>query len=228
MDWGFYGRRAELKQLRGILSRERWFFCKITGRRRIGKTTLIQEALKASGRSQVLYVQVPDSGPAGVISAVADQMSMFDVPADRFRAPTTLQEVASLISELAKAGYVVALDEFQYFNRKLTREFCSFLQSEVDALAARAASVPGGLVVLGSLHTEMAAILEDRDKPLYNRVTDSIELPHLDVESIQEILHVHASTDPTRLLFLWTLFGGVPKFYRDCFEQASSTVGVSN
>ena len=29
----------------------------------------------------------------------------------------------------------------------------------------------------------------------------------------------HADTSPERLLFLWTLFEGVPKFYRDCYEQ---------
>jgi hypothetical protein len=29
----------------------------------------------------------------------------------------------------------------------------------------------------------------------------------------------HADPDPERLLFLWNLFEGVPKFYRDGFEQ---------
>lgn len=43
--WSFYGRRSELAQLRAILDRRRWFFLQISGRRRIGKTTLIQEAL---------------------------------------------------------------------------------------------------------------------------------------------------------------------------------------
>lgn len=34
-----------------------------------------------------------------------------------------------------------------------------------------------------------------------------------------ELLEVHADTSPKRLLFLWNLFEGVPKFYRDCYEQ---------
>ncbi|MDA0818461.1 MAG: ATP-binding protein, partial [Planctomycetota bacterium] len=29
----------------------------------------------------------------------------------------------------------------------------------------------------------------------------------------------HAEPTPERMLFLWNLFEGVPKFYRDCFEQ---------
>lgn len=33
------------------------------------------------------------------------------------------------------------------------------------------------------------------------------------------ILRDHAYPSPSRLLFLWTLFEGVPKFYRDGYEQ---------
>lgn len=40
-QWRFVGRTLELKQIERILARGRWFFLKISGRRRIGKTTLI-------------------------------------------------------------------------------------------------------------------------------------------------------------------------------------------
>ena len=50
-------------------------------------------------------------------------------------------------------------------------------------------------------------------------MTDSIELSHLDVASVLRILHRHTQPTPERPLFLWTLFEGVPKFYRDAFEQ---------
>lgn len=118
-----------------------------------------------------------------------------------------------------RAGYIVALDEFQYFSRKHLHEFLSHLQVVVDRLLASPISGAGGLVVLGSLHAELVAILEDRDAPLYNRTTDQFELQHLDVSSILQILEAHADTSPERLLFLWNVFEGVPKFYRDCFEQ---------
>jgi hypothetical protein len=62
-------------------------------------------------------------------------------------------------------------------------------------------------------------LLEDRTAPLYNRVTDTINLTHLDIGSILSILNDHAEPSPQRLLFLWNLFEGVPKFYRDCYEQ---------
>jgi uncharacterized protein len=218
MSWGFYGRQAELRQLTEILARGRWFFVKVTGRRRIGKTTLIQQALPATGR-KMFYVQVPDSGPAGVLSAVADALETFHVDTTLIPRPTSLRELAQTIGQLARAGYVVALDEFQYFNRERLREFCSFLQQEVDELSATAATVPGGLLVLGSIQTEITALLEDHAAPLYNRTTDEISLGHLDVESLVALLSAHAEPTPERLLFLWNLFEGVPKFYRDCYEQ---------
>lgn len=204
--------------LRQILGRKRWFFAKVTGRRRIGKTTLIQRALQSAGAEKILYVQVPDSAPAGVLSSMVDAMEIFHVPSTVGR-PKTLAELAKVLGALARDGYVVALDEFQYFNREKLREFCSLLQHEVDTLSASASTVPGGLMVLGSIHTEVSAILEDRAAPLYNRATDEISLSHLDIESLVELLETHADSSPERLLFLWNLFEGVPKFYRDCYEQ---------
>ncbi|MBM3872192.1 MAG: ATP-binding protein [Verrucomicrobia bacterium] len=201
--------------MQAILARRRWFFLQISGRRRIGKTTLIQEALNADQRARTLYLQIPDSDPVGVVAACNGYLETFGRP-ERVSA---LGELAKLVGRLAETGHIVAIDEFQYFHRKPLGDFCSLLQAEVDRLAARASEITGGLIVLGTLHAEMTALLEDRDAPLFNRATDRLDLGHLDIASILEILRAHADTAPQRLLFLWNLFEGVPKFYRDAFEQ---------
>jgi AAA+ ATPase superfamily predicted ATPase len=217
--WGFYGRRDELDRLRSILGRGRWFFVKIAGRRRIGKTTLIRQALDGMTDRSVYYVQVPDSGEAGVISAVTDALDTFKVPVERYPRPRNLAEVVKLVEALAEDGFVVVLDEFQYFNRPAFAEFCSLLQAAADRLSAKAGRVRGGWVVLGSIHTEMTALLEERSAPLYGRVTNPFDLDHLDTASVLTILREHADASPERLLFLWTLFEGVPKYYRDAYEE---------
>jgi hypothetical protein len=163
----------------------------------------------------VLYIQIPDSDPAGVVSTARDFMENFGVDAPL---PHDLRSLAVRIGALCAEGWIVALDEFQYFSRKALYPFTSELQSEVDRLAATP-GINGGLIVLGSLHTEMQALLEDRSAPLYQRLTDTISLGHLDIASLLELLQAHGETTPERLLFLWNLFEGVPKFYRDCYEQ---------
>jgi AAA+ ATPase superfamily predicted ATPase len=213
--WGFYGRRRERAELAAVLGRGRWFFLQISGRRRIGKTRLVQELLQPERRKRVLYIQIPDSDPAGVVSTARDFMENFGVDAPL---PHDLRSLAVRIGALCAEGWIVALDEFQYFSRKALYPFTSELQSEVDRLAATP-GINGGLIVLGSLHTEMQALLEDRSAPLYQRLTDTISLGHLDIASLLELLQAHGETTPERLLFLWNLFEGVPKFYRDCYEQ---------
>jgi hypothetical protein len=218
LDWRFYGRSHELDRLREMLARRRWFFCKLSGRRRIGKTTLVQQALPADGK-KVVYLQVPDSAPSGVVAAFRDALEVFEVDPARLPPLSDLRGMAHGIGALADRGHIVILDEFQYFSRKQLSEFTSHLQDVVDERSARASEVPGGLIVLGSIHTDMLALLEDPKAPLYSRTTDDISLDHLDVESLLELIAAHTEATPERFLFLWTLFEGVPKFYRDCFEQ---------
>lgn len=218
ISWRFYGRSQELNRLREMLSRRRWFFCKLSGRRRIGKTTLVQQALPPDGQ-RVVYLQVPDSAPSGVVAAFRDALDVFEVDPAALPQLSDLRSMAQVIGALADRGYVVILDEFQYFSRKQLSEFTSHLQDVVDERSSRADTVSGGLIVLGSIHTDMIALLEDRKAPLYSRTTDDISLDHLDVESLLELFAAHTEVTPERFLFLWTLFEGVPKFYRDCFEQ---------
>jgi hypothetical protein len=231
-DWKFYGRRKQLVDLERMLARKRWFFAKVTGRRRIGKTTLIQQAMRELGNEQpVLYVQIPGSEPAGVLSAINDALDTFQVPSERHPRPNNLLQLAKVLEAMAEAGYILILDEFQYFNRKGSEDFCSYMQASVDRLAAKADQVTGGLMVLGSIHTEMVALLEDRTAPLYNRVTDDIGLTHLDIGSIRSILRDHSGSTPERLLFLWNLFEGVPPqayslAYRE--QQAAGASGRSD
>lgn len=218
MEWKFYGRQTELEKLKAILGRERWFFAKITGRRRIGKTRLIQQALLETGHRSVFYLQIPDSAPSGVIAAVRDAAETFHLD-PKYQLPTDLISFSKFVSVLVRNNFIVVLDEFQYFNRPKLRDFCSYLQFEVDTISTQPAKATGGLFVLGSIHTEMMAILEDRSAPLYNRITDEVSITHWEISSLLELFREFEIDDPLEILFYWNLFEGVPKFYRDCFEQ---------
>ena len=137
--WKFYGRDEQLGDLERMLDRKRWFFAKVTGRRRIGKTALIQRAMQEiQSKQPVFYVQLPDSEPSGVLSAVNDALDTFRVPANQYPRPGDLLQLAKLLESMAADGFILILDEFQYFNRKGYEQFCSYLQASVDRLAAKA------------------------------------------------------------------------------------------
>ena len=213
--WGFYGRTAEQAEIDKIISSGRWFFCSISGRRRIGKTTLIQRALRRRPGLGAFYFQVPDSDERGVVQTFQDALEDSGTSIETARKVRTFAEMAEVIAFLCGNGFIVVIDEFQYFHRKSLSSFTSYLQLIVDKLRD---TNKGGLFVLGSIHTEMTAILEDQTSPLFNRVTHRIAVGHWDFETLFEMFNAHGVRDANQRLFLWSLFEGVPKFYRDCFE----------
>ena len=218
-DWGFYGRRAELAEIERLLRREQFFFCSISGRRRIGKTSLIQQAIKRHGGQQnAMYVQIPDSDERGVIQVFEDCSEDFFNSLDIARnVCQSFRDITLLLHALWSRKHIVAIDEFQYFHRKSIGGFLSHLQSQIDSIRSRESG--GGLFALGSIHTEMTAVLEDKNSPLFNRVTDRINVGHWDMSTIFEMFREHKINDPKHRLFLWSIFEGVPKFYRDCYDQ---------
>ena len=221
-QWKFYGRGTELAQLNQILTRNRFAFVKVAGRRRIGKTTLIRQVIQSNREKQAFYVQIPNASPAGVLSEIHGFMETMQLNRKK---PESFNEFGQLIRQLLLDGFIVILDEFQYFHKPQLQSFGSTLQSVVDECLSAPESYKGCLIVLGSIQSEMNALLEDRKAPLYQRTTDNIDLTHLDISSVKLLLSEHGSGKPEELLFYWTLFEGVPKFYRDCFEQ--SAFGVS-
>ena len=62
-EWIFCGRAEPIAQLSKIVESGRWFFCRIEGRRRIGKTSLLGHLARQRGlvAERLIYMQVPDS-----------------------------------------------------------------------------------------------------------------------------------------------------------------------
>lgn len=221
-DWQFYGRSEPLSELRRIVNAGRWFFCRIEGRRRIGKTSLLSQLAKndPSLSTRLIYMQVPDSDERDVATAFQRALNDCDHSLARNLSPsvTDFPSMARVINELCQAGLIVVIDEFQYFTRSALWSFNSFLQAEVDKL--RDSNIKqGGLFVLGSLHADMNLLLEDKGAPLYGRLTQRIKLDHWDFEDLLDVFRSQNVLAPSQWLTFWTFFEGVPKFYHDAYEQ---------
>jgi AAA+ ATPase superfamily predicted ATPase len=214
--WTFYGRERELRALGDVLGRGRFFFLRVSGRRRIGKTTLVQEALRRAGRTRVAYVQVADADPAGVVLGAREHLRLSGVTDVGFE---DLFGLASTVGRLIADGWVVVLDEYQAFARKPLFLFNSALQFEVDRLRSPTAPpTAGGLILLGSIQAEMEALLADRRAPLFGRTTAVLDLDHLAPSVTAQVLAERGAFDGERWLFFWTLLQGIPKYWRDAFE----------
>ena len=155
-EWKFYGREEPLGELLKIVGSERWFFCRIQGRRRIGKTTLLSKLAEAHPElaTRMVYMQVPDSDERDVAAIFRRSLleSDFALAHEYAKNVVDFLTMSRAIGELCAAGMVIVLDEFQYFTRASLYSFNSFLQAEVDKLRTTNPR-QGGLFVLGPVHT---------------------------------------------------------------------------
>ncbi|WP_459572430.1 ATP-binding protein [Cupriavidus sp. 8B] len=210
-----------------IVRGPKWFFCRIQGRRRIGKTTLLRElsTSEPSLLARIVYMQIPDSDERDVAAGFRRALEDCESRGANSLASqvTDFASMAGVIGQLCRRGMIVVLEEFQYFTDARLYAFNSFLQEQVDRLRDMQG---GGLFVLGSLQSEMSALLDDKGAPLFGRLTATIELQHWDFEDLAEVYRVHDIRDPHHWLTLWAFFEGVPKFYRDAYDQGLFQVGA--
>ena len=210
-DWKFYGRKDQLADLERMLGRKRWFFAKVSGRRRIGKTTLIQQAMQEIDNKQpVLYSQsrTPTSrSPLGL----NDALETFQVPHRPVSSTPQFFSFRSCwrrwLKPVTSSSWMSSNTSTAKATRNLART-CRLGRS----VAAKANQVRGGFIVLRSIHTKMMALLEDLPPPLYNRVTDTIDLTHLDIGSILSILRDHADPSSGTITVSLEPFEGFPSF----------------
>ena len=216
--WKFYGREEELGVLLERLRSHRWFFGSISGRRRIGKTFLLAQALQLlkqeipPGR-RVLLFQLPDSTSedAARVFRAAVAFSDLESAITQLGRLSNLPEVAVAIGDLIRDGVIVVIDEFQLCHQGPLRGLPSMLQYQVDCLQD---SASGGLIVMGSAQSKMEALLADQRAPLFGRLTFNLNLGPWDLRTVFEVCDQHAEGDLERCLTLWTLFGGVPQYWR--------------
>lgn len=201
----------------------RWFFGAIRGRRRIGKTALIQQVVETVSEDEpvsprILLVRIPDSSPADFAAVFRSALGETGLTFETGTAPQIrdLPGIAAAVGSLCSRGVIVVLDEFQVCHHGPLSGLPSLLQEQVDRLQDRDAE--GGLIVLGSVQTEMEALLHDRRAPLFGRTTFELTLGPWDLPTVFEVCRAHGANDPARCLTLWTLFGGVPKYWRHFAE----------
>jgi hypothetical protein len=197
----FLDRREELARLKALLSRADARLAVLYGRRRCGKSRLVQEALR---RRRSVYYVGDDRDSALQRAALA-------------------QEIARLLPGFAEVRYPDWEALLQRFWREAPRgttlaldEFPSLVQSDasIPSLLQKRVDRPGRegphLVLAGSSQRLMQGLVLDRTAPLFGRASEIIKVAPLGAGWIGRALALRDAVAAVEAFALW---GGVPRYW---------------
>ena len=207
----FYDRERELDKLRDMQRQafdDHSRFVVLTGRRRVGKTSLVYKMMQESD-TPGLYFFVGRKTETVLVRNYAEEVSEKlgeYVP----ESISTFRELFRLLMETGKRKpFTLFIDEFQEFDNVNAGVFSDI--QEIWDKYKHTTNVC--LVVSGSIFRLMEKIFKDGDQPLFGRDDCTIKLQPFRTDVIREILQdYHPSYTNEDLLALWTLTGGVARY----------------
>lgn len=209
MTMRFYDRTSELAELQRIKNlsfNDHSRLTVVTGRRRIGKTSLIMRSIEDS---PTVYLFVGRKNEATLcaefIPVIAQSLETF-VP-NEIR---TFRSLFQYLMELSVSrAFNLVIDEFQEFYN-INESVYSDMQNLWDQYRKKSRM---NLIVSGSIYSLMQKIFQNSKEPLFGRADNIIKLSAFSLTTLKEIIHDHRpdySNDD--LLALYAFTGGVPKY----------------
>ena len=200
----FYDREQEMEALRKIeaLSEHDAQMTVITGRRRIGKTTLIK---KAFTRIPFVYFFVGKKSETLLCGELVEIIR--ESLGEELGVFSDFSRLLKAIMGISKhRNFTLVLDEFQ--NLSHTRgSIYSDIQNVWDDNKEESKI---NLVVCGSIYSKMKKIFDDKDEPLYGRATARFKIRPFSISTVKEIMR-DSKPDYTNedLLAMYMITGGV-------------------
>lgn len=204
----FYDRKEEIAQLQKIKEMAYSNHSKltvITGRRRIGKTSLIFNALH---NEDTVYLFVSRKSEAdlcnGFCKEIETKLALFVPPMNTFVA------VFRFLMELGKSRrFSLVIDEFQEFEN-VNASIYSDIQNYWDQYRT---TTNIHFVVSGSVYSLMTRLFQDRKEPLFGRADAIMKLNPFTTSVLKEIMaDFKPDYSNDELLALYTYTGGIPKY----------------
>lgn len=200
----FFGRKKELQQLKKEMLSDDMRMTLIYGRRRVGKSELVKQAIKEMDIKSIYYEckQVTEENN---VQSICDMISeSFELPKLGY---TSIEAVVDYIFTLSKNENVIfVLDEYPYL-RENVKGLDSIIQSLIDKYRDNSKLK---LVLLGSYVEIMKSLLE-HSNPLFGRVDLAIDLKQMDYYESAMFYPNLTDEDKVRV---YSVFGGIPYFNR--------------
>jgi len=210
----FIGRKKELAELERRFVQPGFQFPVIYGRRRIGKTRLLQEFLR---NKRAIYFMATEQNEhellAGLTQACQEQLP--DARTHYLTAFDSWDAFFAYIAELAQdERLVLAIDEYPYL-AKTKPELSSLLQKAIDGIWKNTKLF---LILCGSSMSFMEKQVLGEKSPLYGRRTGQLKLLPL---PYYEGVQFFPDWSREERLLGYGVCGGVPK-YLELFAQYTS------
>lgn len=207
---------ASLREVRG-LAKGNAQFTVVTGRRRIGKTSLVWKAYEDE---PFLYFFVARKAEGDLCEDYRNEMeSKLGIPtmgrAERFA------DVFEYLMKLSmERPITLFIDEFQEFFR-VNKSVYSDMQRIWDMYSPKARI---NLVVCGSIYSMMTKIFKDKKEPLYNRQTRFMTVRPFAPAVLKDILaEYNPGYEAEDLLALYSFTGGVAKYVQLLVDAGATT-----
>ena len=181
-------------------------FTIVTGRRRIGKTTLLREAYKDK---PFVYFFVARKAEADLCEVYLEEIG------EKLGFPTLgssrhFRDVFRYLMQLSVTqSFTLVIDEFQDFFR-VNKAVFSEMQAVWDEYEKTSHI---NLVVCGSIYSLMQKIFKDKKEPLYGRNTGELKVKPFRPSVLKQIMaDAKPSYSKEDLLAMFTFTGGVAKY----------------
>ncbi|OUS71031.1 ATPase [Pseudoalteromonas sp. A601] len=205
----FYNRELQLKELRNIsdnTEKTKGRLSVVVGRRRVGKTRLLNEVFKEVTNQHIYLFISRKSESALVAEFSAIIQSTFNT---KFFHPESLKDVFEFLLDYSTMTPItLVIDEFQDIER-VNNSLFSDLQNLWDNYKNKSMM---HLVCCGSLYNLMTKLFKDEKQPLLNRDDHFFKINPLTPSYIKEIMEDNGKYNPNDFLVWWCLSGGIPKY----------------
>ena len=210
----FINRVKELEFLESEFKRETSSFVVIYGRRRTGKTTLINRFLK---EKRSLYFFADTQNEKGQIRRFQEQLA--DVFDDKILKEVTIESWDLIFDYLCEKlddekKFVIAIDEFQSLVSS-NHNFSSIFQRIFDTKLKNKNIM---IILCGSLISMMYSETLAYSSPLYGRRTAQIKLQEIEFSYYHEF---YKGLTKIELIEYFSVTGGIPK-YIELFSQSKN------
>ncbi|MDZ7339735.1 MAG: ATP-binding protein [candidate division KSB1 bacterium] len=208
----FIGRKAELARLREINELARasvgGYLTMITGRRRIGKTTLVKHFLEQNNIPNC-YFFVSRKQPKAMLVEFTELLTQQFPEISGLQFANFDGFFKFLFQTLERKNYTFVFDEFQNFLYVDASVF-SIVQKYWDEYKDK---IKGHIIVIGSLQTVMHTLFEDQKEPLFKRLTGKMILKPFSVAEMNSLFAQQTELNQGEKLKLQLLFNGIPFYY---------------